>query len=130
MEKKMCSVAIFDSESEKTNISLIKFLTKKITSRVNFLEATNQSEVISLIKENQIDLCFINLQFPGLGSKEMIRLLKEKNKQCWVVALNSVSLSPEVIKNEMGFDSCVEVGSSIFAPAIRSEVVDFIFYRN
>lgn len=127
MNKKMYSIAIFDSEIN--NISLIKILTKKITSRVIFLEKTNPHDSFESIKENSIDLCFISLEFPKVDYMEMVRLLKNKNKQARIIALNSINQNYNKVKNEMGFDSCIEVGPS-FVANIRSEVVDFIFYRN
>ena len=120
--------AVFDNEIE--NILQIEKWTRLVAKRVIFLNATNVQEALKVARENYIHLCFISLTISEKDRKEIIKYLKNKNKKIRIIALNSIGKNPEVVKKEMGFHSCIEVGLSSFGPHIKSAVIDFVFNTN
>lgn len=119
MEKRIC-LAVFDGS--RSNRFLIRELFKQISKNGIFLEASNGLESIEVIKENYIDICFVNLFLSKIEGKKVAKILKDKNINTRVIALNSICLSLEEIENDSNFDSTIRIGESVTVSKIKEEL--------
>ena len=99
---------------------LIKRIIERKTKAFTFLEASDGIEAVSLIKNNIIDICFINPKLGEIDGFDVSKLLRQKNRKVDIIALNS-SMDNNIIENNPQFNYCLNL------PIDTKTITDLLF---
>lgn len=106
------------------NLKLFKIYTKSLNHECHFY--SNPVEGLQALKELDVDLCFVDIQMPGLDGKELIRKYIEfcensNKKRAISCALTGTTVDAEVeqILNA-GFDR------HIIKPILKKQIIELI----
>jgi CheY-like chemotaxis protein len=103
------------------NINLMKLYSKK--SSEEFIYFTSPEESIEFIKENEVDLVFLDIQMPVLNGFEVLAELKKENSSNgpFICALTAFSSDKEIAKiNSSDFDDFLQ------KPILRDQFLKYI----
>jgi PAS domain S-box-containing protein len=82
-------------EDNKINMLLSKTLVKKFIPKVTILEATNGAEAIEIFKNNKPQIIIMDLQMPIMNGYEASQKIREKDKECIIIALTAGTIKDE-----------------------------------
>lgn len=106
------------------NLKLFKIYTKALSHECHFF--SNPEEGLQALKDLNVDLCFVDIQMPGLDGKELIKKYFEfcethNKKRAISCALTGTTVDSEVeqILNA-GFDR------HIIKPILKKQIIELI----
>ena len=84
----MYSILLTDDEKLETE-SLKIILTKNFMEEVEIFTANSGSKALDVVRNQKIDIVFMDIQMPGLNGLETISLIKQINPNIVVIILSA-----------------------------------------
>lgn len=104
-QKILTNLKILIVEDNYINQQVIMNLLQKIGFKKISI-VSNGIECLEFLEKNKIDLCFIDIKMPIMNGKELIKIIKEKEYNCYNIALTAYVANPIEYIN-LGFDNYI-----------------------
>ncbi|CAH2353877.1 stress response regulator protein 1 [[Candida] railenensis] len=93
-------------DDNKINLRILSKLIGKLYPYADIHITTNPIQALTMIEENDYDLCFIDIEMPGLTGKEIAFKVRQTDQILGLIAVTTKASPDEVLEYEsLGIDS-------------------------
>lgn len=84
---------ILIAEDEKINFKFLEKALKKTHANIDW--AKNGNQAIEMVANNKYDVVLMDMKMPGMDGYQATKIIKEKNKNCIIIAQTAYAMSGE-----------------------------------